>query len=479
MSGNVSSLGSSQISSQLAQVEARLQKPITQLQTQAASEQTSISAWGAIQGAVSSLSGALAGIANIATINNRAATSSANAIATATATNNAATGAYNLTSITLAKQQEIYSNLQPSASASVGAAGSLTITLKSGKTENVSVASGNVTLNGIAQAINQLKGGVAASVIGTTGGARLVLQSSATGADEGFSIAGTGGLAQFSYASASATASSNTLIRAQEAASASLNINGVPVTNPSNTITSAIAGVTINLAASGSTKLSIGSSPGGIAAAIGSVATSLNSAIATIGKQTAFKPASSANAASATAATAGPLLGNFAASNLSNQLLTAVTSAAASGVTSNAIGLTVSSTGAVGFNSGTFATAYAANPKAVAALVNQIYKTLATTTGSALGSASTSAANSGSAITTTGNGTGTNKGFIAAQTSGLTAQITSLNSEAAQIAQANNAQIQILVQEYTVAETAATAAATTQAYLSIFTSIGTSSTSKG
>jgi flagellar hook-associated protein 2 len=484
MSGNVSSLGSSQISSQLAQVQARLQKPITQLQTQAAAEQTSISAWGAIQGAVSSLSGTLAGISNISTINNRSATSSATSIATATATNKAATGAYNLTNITLAKQQEIYTNLQPSASASVGAAGSLTITLKSGKSENISLSSGNVTLNSIAQAINQLKGGVAASIIGTTGGARLVLQSSATGADQGFSIAGTGGLAQYSFASASAKSSANILTLAQAAASASLNINGVPVTNASNSITSAISGVTINLAASGSTKLSVGSSPGSIAAAVGAVASSLNAAVAAIAKQTAFKPASSANAASATAAAAGPLLGNFSASNLSNQLLSAISGAAASGVTSNAIGLTVSSTGAVGFNSGTFATAYAANPTGVTALVNQIYKTLSASTVSALGSAATTSSSASTTATTTvtGNGTGTGngtyKGFIAAQTSSLTAQIASLNSQATQIAQANNAQIQILIQEYTLAETAATAASTTQAYLSIFTSIG-SGTSKG
>ncbi|OYV41270.1 MAG: hypothetical protein B7Z80_02210, partial [Rhodospirillales bacterium 20-64-7] len=77
------------------------------------------------------------------------------------------------------------------------------------------------------------------------------------------------------------------------------------------------------------------------------------------------------------------MLGNFAASDLSNQLLTAVTGAAASGVTSNSVGLTVSSTGAVAFNSGTFATAYAANPTGVAALVTQIYKTLNTVTTSA------------------------------------------------------------------------------------------------
>jgi flagellar hook-associated protein 2 len=182
-------------------------------------------------------------------------------------------------------------------------------------------------------------------------------------------------------------------------------------------------------------------------------------------------PASSANAATASSAKVGPLLGNFAASDLSNQLLTAVTGAAASGVTSNSVGLTVSSTGAVAFNSGTFATAYAANPTGVAALVTQIYKTLNTVTTSAIGSGTSGTS------TSTGTTAGTNKGSINAQTISLQNQVTSLTSEASQIALTNNNELQILIQQYAAAEAAATTASTTQAYLSIFSSSG--STSKG
>ncbi|OYV56345.1 MAG: flagellar hook protein, partial [Acidocella sp. 21-58-7] len=389
MSGNVSSLGSSQINAQLTAVQARLQKPITQLQTQAATEKTSISAWGAIQGTVASLSSALAGIKDISSINNRSATSSATTVATATASNTAQAGKYNLTNITLAKQQEIYSAPQTSASASLGAGGSLTIALKSGKTEKIAIGSGSATLNGITQAINKLGGGVKASIIGGTAGARLVLQSSATGGSQSFTVSGTGGLSKFSYAGTGSTSTgSGHFTLAQAASSATLNINGVPVTNASNSITSAIAGVSISLAASGNTQISVGSSPGGIAAVVGTVATNLNAAIAAIAKQTAYVPASSANASSASSAKAGPLLGNFAASDLSTQLLTAVTGAAASGVTSNNIGLTVSSTGAVSFNSGTFATAYALNPTGVSKLISQIYQSLSTVTTSAIGSGS-------------------------------------------------------------------------------------------
>jgi flagellar hook-associated protein 2 len=452
MSGAVSSLGSSQISSEISTVEARLQKPITALQDQQTTDKAEISAWGVVSGSVSSLSTALAGIEDISTINNRAAASTSTSVATATATNTAAVGQYNLTNVTLAKTQEIYSSVLGSGSAKLGSgSGSLTITLKNGKTEQVQVGSGSLTLNGIAAAVNKLAGGVQASVIGTSGGARLVLQGSATGSSQAFSVQGTGALAKFDYSSAGGGSGSFT--RAQAASNAGFSINGVPVTSSTNSITTAVSGVTISLTGSGSTTVSVSSSPGGIANAVDSVATSLNAALSSIAKETAFTPATSSTSStsSASSATAGPLLGNFTATDLTNQLLTSVSGAAASGVTSNTIGLSVSSTGSVSFNSATFAAAYAKNPTAVTTLINQIYKNLSTVTTGALGSS------------------GTN-GSINAQTTALNDDVTSINSQIASITTSNNDQLQILVQEYTAAETESTSASITESYLSIFNS---------
>jgi flagellar hook-associated protein 2 len=469
MSSSVSTLGSSQIDSQISTVEARLQKPITLLQDQVAVDKADISAWGSIQGAISTLSGSLSGIKNVSTINVRSATTTTPSVATATASNTALTGNYDLTKIALAKTQEIYSSLQTSASATLaGGSGALTFTLKSGKTESVSVGSGSLTLNGIAQAINKVAGGVQASVVGTSGGARLVLQGSATGSSQAFSVSGTGALAKFDYA----PSSTGSMTVAQSASNASFKINGVPISTSTNSVSSAVTGVAISLAGSGSTELTVGSAPGAIANVLSTVATNLNAAVASIAKETAFVPASSSSA-SASSAKSGPLLGNFTASDISNQLLTSVTGAAASGLTSNAIGLTVSSTGAVSFNSSTFATAYAANPTGVTALVSKIYNNLSTVSTSALGSA----ASSGSSVNTTGNGS--NKGSIAAQVASLNTTIKSLDSSAAAISKSNNAQLQILISEYSATEAAQTAASTTEAYLSIFTSTSSGSASKG
>jgi flagellar hook-associated protein 2 len=241
----------------------------------------------------------------------------------------------------------------------------------------------------------------------------------------------------------------------------------VPVTSTSNTLASTITGLTINLTGSSSgtaaTTISVSSAPTALSGALSSVATSLNSAISSIAKEIKFVPPPKTGSASASAPKSGPLLGNFTATNLSNQLLTAVSGAAASGLSANAIGLKVSSAGAVSFDSATFASAYATNPTGVQALVADIYTALNNLTTAAIGG-------SANGVKTTGS--------IGGQTDALNAQVTSINQQIAQITKGNNAQLSILIQEYTAAENAASRANITQAYLSVFSSSGSGS-SKG
>src|ERR1700731_4591866 len=138
----VSSLGSAQISSQLTQVETRLQAPITALDNQITTDNADISAWGSISGAISTLSKSLAGISDVATINNRTVSNTSSSVATAKASNTAQTGTYALSGVTLATSQEIYSTVLGSGAAALsGSPGSLTFTLKNGKTEQVSIGS--------------------------------------------------------------------------------------------------------------------------------------------------------------------------------------------------------------------------------------------------------------------------------------------------------------------------------------------------
>jgi flagellar hook-associated protein 2 len=457
----ISALSSSSVNSEISNVEQNMQAQITPLDNEITTDKAEISAWGNISGAMSSLSQSLSGIKDVSTLNYRAATSSNTSVATATASNNAATGTYNLTNVSLAKSQEIYSNQFSSAGATLsGSAGSMVFTMQNGHSETISVGSGSLSLNSVAAAINKQAGGVQASVIGTSAGARLVLQSSATGSSAAFAVSGTGALAQFDYSPSSAHVG-ETL--AQSAADASLSLNGVPVTSTTNVLGSAVTGVNLTLASSGNAMVSVSSSPGALSNSVQQVTTSLNKAIATISAQTKYVSSSSASSSSSSSssssAKSGPLLGNYSATELKNELMTSVSGLAASGVSASEIGLSINSSGTISFNSNSFAAAYASNPTAVQNLVGDLYTSLHTVTASAIGSSS---------------GLSGTTGFISTETTSLNASITSLNDQINQMATIDAEQLTILENEYTVAEAAASSASITQTYLSIFTGSGSS-----
>jgi flagellar hook-associated protein 2 len=136
------------------------------------------------------------------------------------------------------------------------------------------------------------------------------------------------------------------------------------------------------------------------------------------------------------------------------------------------IGLSVSSTGAVTFSSATFSSAFAKNPTAVQSLVSQIYSTLDGITTAAIG---TSGASTSTSTSTSTSSTGTaSTGSIGAQTASLNASVTSIDSQITEITKQNNAQLEILVNEYSAAEAESTSAQVSAAYLSIFTGSGSS-----
>lgn len=463
MTSSVSSLSSSAISSQISTYATKLQAPITQLKTQITSEKAQISAWGSISGAISTLSQSLSSIKDLSSINNKTTNSSDKSVATITASNSASSGTYNLTNVALAKPQEIYSSLLGSGNSTLsGGKGALVFTLGSGKIETVSIGSGSLTLNDVAAAINKKAGGVQASVIGTSAGARLVLESSGTGSSAAFTVSGTGALSQFNFNPSSSTANSGEIL-AQTAKDASFTLNGVPIISASNTLTNTISGVTIALAGSGTTSLSVSSSPANLSTSVQGVATSLNAAISAIAAQTKYVPASSASGS----AQAGMLLGNFSATELKSELMTSVSGLVASGVSAGAAGLSISSSGVISFNSTSFASEYAKNPTAVEKLVGNLYQKLNTVSVGAIGGSASSAASSGGTKKTTG--------FISAQTTSLNGIITSIDSQITQLTKQGSAALKRMEALYTTAETKASSASITQTYLSIFNNSSSSS----
>jgi flagellar hook-associated protein 2 len=459
----VASLTSSAVSTELQTVETALQKPITVLDNQVTTDKAEISAWGTISGAVSTLQTSLAGISNLATVNNLAATSTNTSTATATAALGAATGTYNIDVTSLATAQEVYTGTTGSAGATLsGGAGSLTITLKGGTSEKVSVGSGSLTLNGVAAAINTAAGGVKASVVSTTTGATLVLQGSKTGSSQAFSVSGTGALSTFDYSSTTGTPT-------EAAKNAVASINGVPITSTTNTLSSAISGVTVTLAGEGDSTISVSSSPSTLTSALSSVISSLSKAISTIHTETKYvaSSASASTSSSSSSAKTGPLIGNFTATNLGNQLLQAISGAAASGIAAASLGVTVNSSGKVTFSSATFSSEFAKNPKAVSALVSDIYTSLDGITTSAIGASS-------STNSTTGLTTKATTGFITDQTTSIQAEITSINSNIATLTKQDDSTLSNLATQYSNAEAKSSDAQITEEYLTLLNGSGSS-----
>jgi flagellar hook-associated protein 2 len=121
----------------------------------------------------------------------------------------------------------------PSGSAALGTS-TLTITAADGTQTNFNTGSGVNTLSDLAKAINSSGVGVNASVVSDANGDRLALVSQTTGS-----------AADFTVSSSDPTFS---MTRAGDpATNASLTVDGIPISSATNTISGAIAGLTLNL----------------------------------------------------------------------------------------------------------------------------------------------------------------------------------------------------------------------------------------
>ena len=221
-------------------------RPLNLLQTQASTIQTKISAFGSLSSGMSTLRDAA-----LALTRNEAwsATTGKSADATAVSVSSngtAAAGDYSVEVQSLAKSQSVVSGTYASADALVGE-GSLQVSF-SGQPDfpplNVSISAGD-TLATVRSKINAAGAGVSAVIVNDATGARIVISSTKTGTENGFSVSGTGGGAAFSFDPANPQGSSMTQTQAAEDARAT--INGLPVTSASNTLSDVVDGVTLTL----------------------------------------------------------------------------------------------------------------------------------------------------------------------------------------------------------------------------------------
>lgn len=366
-----------------ALVNAKTAGQAAALKTRQTSDNTTLSAYGALTSALSALQAALKNLSDGTTLSTFAATASGKGM-DPKAGPGAVAGSYAINVTQIAASQSL-SSAAFGATAQLGT-GKLTITV-GGKSMNLSVDSTNNTLSGIASAINKAgdNPGVTATIVTGTGGAHLVLRSATTGAANTISVATSNvqndaGLSSLGVTStpgangaASTIVSSDTTRAWQQSEAAQdalLTIGGIAASSSTNAVSSAIAGVTLNLSSAsvGTTQtLTIASDTTARNTAITNFANLYNTVVTTINKLSSYDRSSKS---------AGALLGDSTLMTIKNTLASIVgggVGSGASAVSLGSIGITLKGDPADGtlvVNNTTLTTALNSNSARVASLFN-------------------------------------------------------------------------------------------------------------
>lgn len=355
---NVSSL----VSQLVAATEAPQQ---TQIANQTSAVTANISALGTLQSALSTFQQSLSSLSTPSAFNSETANSSDATAFTATANANAVSGNYGVTIANLAGAQQLLSAPFTGGSSATVGTGTLSLSL-AGASFSVAIDSTDHTLSGIAAAINGASGnpGISATVIQGTDGAHLLLSSTQTGATNTFTVTETDGgnaLAALTYGTG------NTANYTQQAAAqdASFSVAGVAYTSPSNTVSDALSGVTLDLLAPTATgsnaALTVANDTSSVASNIQGFVTAYNTL------QTALSGLGDYNSSSGTA---GPLLGNPVLTGIESQIQRVLYSFVGNSAYNSlaSIGITTNSDGSLALNSATLQTALSSNFSAVSQL---------------------------------------------------------------------------------------------------------------
>jgi len=306
------------------------QAPLDQLQTKASSIQSTISAYGAIQSAMSTFRDSVAAIALPSTWNATTGTSADPGSVTVSTNSNAAPGNYAVSVQSLAAAQSTVSGTFTSSSALVGAgtlhfdigswdSGLTAFTAKSGSSGvDVAVTSSD-TLDTLAAKINSAGAGVSASVVNDASGSRLVFTSGTTGTNSAFRVTAAdidgnntdaSGLSGLAFNPAGGTSATT---RTQAPANASATINGLPITSQSNNLANVFSGITLSLTkvTSAPVQVTVAQDSAAIKKSVQSFVDAYNGIAKLLGTDLKYD---------ASTKTAGPLQGDSAAVAVQRQL---------------------------------------------------------------------------------------------------------------------------------------------------------------
>ena len=217
--------------------------PINQLNAQKSNYQTHKSSFEQIKGYMESLSTAAEEFDSVKEIQSFKTTSSDDTVATVTAEGNALQGNFNMSVTQLATNERRYSD-PISSNTATGLFGTGTLTIQQGSDTSFDITvDGNTTLTTLVNDINKANGGVRAGVLFDGTNYRLQLTSEKTGAANKLTITDTGTTLDVAGV-VGGTAPNNLTQQAQDAA---FTLDGFAMTSTSNSVTTALDGVTIEL----------------------------------------------------------------------------------------------------------------------------------------------------------------------------------------------------------------------------------------
>lgn len=236
VSGLVTGLDTDNIISQLMAIERR---PITLLQQKEMDFQVKLSSYGILKSTINDFNSSVEALKDVSAFETNKVIVSDEDILTATVSDDAISGTYNIEVKELARAEKVKSISFSSQDDAIGT-GNLTIQVGSDDPIDIEITEENNTLEGIAKAINDADSEVSAGIIKEDdNNFYLLLSSSKTGAANTISVSAT---------SSDGLDILENLTVNQSARDAKFTLDGIQdILRPSNTIDDVISGITLNL----------------------------------------------------------------------------------------------------------------------------------------------------------------------------------------------------------------------------------------
>ena len=293
----------------LSQLEAAERSSLTPLNQQQRRFESQISAFGQLRGAISGFQTASEKLVSTDFFRSTTSSVSGDSV-TAAASPSAVPGQYNVTVNNLATRYSIATDGIADKESNLGAA-TIVIDQANGDSLSVDVAFSESSLEEIADAINAAEGGVQASIVNDGSGTpyRLAITSKESGADAAISNIDFGAL----NGTLNTDAATEVL-----GVDASLTVNGIAISSASNQVSDAIEGLTLSLAETGDSIVTVDRDVDSIKEGIKGFVEAYNSLGGRV-DSLGFYSAGSGNS--------GPLQGNSTLRGVEQQLRSAMNSA--------------------------------------------------------------------------------------------------------------------------------------------------------